>query len=803
MCLLLAGAAPALAQNQPGSTTIMLPNNLARDGDLANEAFRHDGAVAHIHDNMRNAEYAHKHRIEDIQKNDRISGEQKAKLIADENQQFQNEMRALQRGLSIAEQEHAQKEAQIRARYPEPGDKMEIGADSFNAEGSMLDRARAVANEDIRYDGAVAHVDENRRARQVSHSERMKAIDQDKQPEDAKELERAQENERLDVDMRNLDRMRKLVDEEHENRRAAIDARFGNPNPGGDIFASQSDPQNDQTPPQNPGPAQDDNAPLGGGVSTSQQGGGAIPGTGARPPIRGGVDQKGTGGVGRQPPASRPPVLQGRVEENVNQPPVKETQAQQPCSKEWAFGTPDPEQQFTEGLTAGVAHCVELDWAMMPVAGPLAYAASKARMVAMIVTAATRVQGAAALYRDLQKQRAAGECGYDTGLWYAQVLCDAHMMAAKGPDSPSAPGNRGGLDPVRPVRPPLKTGEDPAPAPRPAPEPAQQQAQQTPTPAPPPPTPATQQRQRGGVEQQAQDQRSPPPTPQQQRAQQEQQRQQDRDATAAERQQQADARQRQRNQEQQQRQQQQQARDQAARDQRSREQQQADARSEQQRQEMEEQAAAKDSAEAQRAQEQRRLQGRAEAERRAQQQQQQRPPQRQASAQDTSSPPSLRGRDLYQERGETVPELDPSTNFCGPAKTDCFWRAMRNATGDPAFEKKFDGPGVTTAEFEGVLKQYFAGKVPGANSQAHADGVPVRMSFDEIVDHLKDKEGAEGIVFIKYQSGGGHVVNVANFKRFVVFIDDQKQFWPGDSPRQTVERAVRGKVAYTMFYRTK
>src|SRR5690349_23818691 len=160
LCLALAAAVaapgPSMAQSRPGVVTIMLPNNLARDGALANEAFRHDRMVAHIHDNMRRAEYAHKQRLENIQNNDRIGGAQKAKLVADENERFQNDMRALQRQLPIAEQEHAKREADIRARYPEPGDEFEF-SDRFNVETAALDRARDIAEEDARYDRAAAH----------------------------------------------------------------------------------------------------------------------------------------------------------------------------------------------------------------------------------------------------------------------------------------------------------------------------------------------------------------------------------------------------------------------------------------------------------------------------------------------------------------------------------------------------------------------------------------------------------------------------------------------------------------------
>jgi hypothetical protein len=168
----------------------------------------------------------------------------------------------------------------------------------------------------------------------------------------------------------------------------------------------------------------------------------------------------------------------------------------------------------------------------------------------------------------------------------------------------------------------------------------------------------------------------------------------------------------------------------------------------------------------------------------------------QRDAQRPAEPPPGRQPDSDATAIETGP-------VCG-LKEDCFWRAMRNASGDPAFERLFDGLRPKSwREVYDTLKQHFGGRVPGVTSASHANGIPEKMSFDDIIDHLKDKEGAEGIVFVHYTNGESHALNVANFKRRVVFIDDQKQFWPGDAPYQTVEAAVRGTVAYTKFYRTR
>ncbi|HEX2113227.1 MAG TPA: hypothetical protein VHM01_02380, partial [Alphaproteobacteria bacterium] len=311
---------------------------------------------------------------------------------------------------------------EIRVRYPEPGDKEEL-ADQFNAEGSMLDRARAVAHEDIRYEGALAHVDENRRAREEEHERRLKSIEDDNRlPADAKALERAEENGRFEVDLRKFERLRDLVEKAHQNRRAAIDARFGNPNPGADIFTAQGDP----TPPEKPGPARADNRPIEGGISGGRQGGKAVAGPTGRPPLKGGSDQTGTGGVGK-PETSQPPVLKGSVEENVGLPPQPGAPQQQPCGKEFD-DTVISDDRFLIGLSDSFARCFEQDVAMLPVA-PAAFLAAKVRWVRVAMNAATYYQTANALLDDLKKQRPNNECAYDVGIWYGQVLCDGRDLA--------------------------------------------------------------------------------------------------------------------------------------------------------------------------------------------------------------------------------------------------------------------------------------------------------------------------------------------------------------------------------------
>ena len=141
---------------------------------------------------------------------------------------------------------------------------------------------------------------------------------------------------------------------------------------------------------------------------------------------------------------------------------------------------------------------------------------------------------------------------------------------------------------------------------------------------------------------------------------------------------------------------------------------------------------------------------------------------------------------------------------CAPIKRDCFWRTMRNATGDANFDQMLDGPGVSFERARQYLVRYFGHRVPRSaiDPIAHQLGIPESMSLDDIVKHLSQPHlrGAEGIVFVTYANGGGHAFNVKNFNGYVKFFDDQKQFWSGDAPTQTVEQALGSSVAWSGFY---
>jgi hypothetical protein len=137
-------------------------------------------------------------------------------------------------------------------------------------------------------------------------------------------------------------------------------------------------------------------------------------------------------------------------------------------------------------------------------------------------------------------------------------------------------------------------------------------------------------------------------------------------------------------------------------------------------------------------------------------------------------------------------------------KRDCFWRAMRNATGDANFDQMYDGPGVSFERARQYLARYFGHRVPrsAVDPVAHQLGIPESMSLDDIVKHLSQPHmrGAEGIVFVTYANGGGHAFNVANLNGFVKFYDDQKQFWSAGAGKQTVEQALGSSVSWSGFY---
>jgi hypothetical protein len=55
---------------------------------------------------------------------------------------------------------------------------------------------------------------------------------------------------------------------------------------------------------------------------------------------------------------------------------------------------------------------------------------------------------------------------------------------------------------------------------------------------------------------------------------------------------------------------------------------------------------------------------------------------------------------------------------------------------------------------------------------------------------------------VGFENGEAHAFNVANIKNQVIFIDDQKQFFP-QYARQTVEQAIRPDLKWSLLYRTR
>jgi hypothetical protein len=153
---------------------------------------------------------------------------------------------------------------------------------------------------------------------------------------------------------------------------------------------------------------------------------------------------------------------------------------------------------------------------------------------------------------------------------------------------------------------------------------------------------------------------------------------------------------------------------------------------------------------------------------------------------------------------ERMAEVPGSAPVCIPLE-DCFWRAMRNATGDPVYEAKFNGPRPTSwAEVHDELAKNFGNKINGVPfPAAHALGIPDPMPLPDVVKELERVgPGSEGIVIVKTANGDVHAFNAANLKGRVVLVDDQKQFWGGGAERKSVEQTL-GPIIWSLFYRTR
>jgi hypothetical protein len=154
-------------------------------------------------------------------------------------------------------------------------------------------------------------------------------------------------------------------------------------------------------------------------------------------------------------------------------------------------------------------------------------------------------------------------------------------------------------------------------------------------------------------------------------------------------------------------------------------------------------------------------------------------------------------------RNTKVPGNQPPCGIAG--KADCFWRAMRDATGDKSFDVLINGPGVRSwGEVFQNLKKYFAGRVPNvADPASHVEGVPSIRTLDEIVTKDLARKGSEGIVFVRFENGKNHVYVGANLTGTPGFFDDQKRFWGPGTGSMTLENAFPSPPVEWKFYQTR
>ena len=154
-------------------------------------------------------------------------------------------------------------------------------------------------------------------------------------------------------------------------------------------------------------------------------------------------------------------------------------------------------------------------------------------------------------------------------------------------------------------------------------------------------------------------------------------------------------------------------------------------------------------------------------------------------------------------RNTKVPGNQPP---CGlDKKKDCFWRVMRDATGDKGFDGRINGPGVASwQEVYDNLKKYFAGRVPGVSDPAsHVEGWPSIRTLDEIMTQDLARKGSEGAVFVRLQDGTSHVLMGANLTGTAALFDDQKQFWGPGSGAMALNDAFKSPPVAWKFYQTK
>ena len=138
-------------------------------------------------------------------------------------------------------------------------------------------------------------------------------------------------------------------------------------------------------------------------------------------------------------------------------------------------------------------------------------------------------------------------------------------------------------------------------------------------------------------------------------------------------------------------------------------------------------------------------------------------------------------------------------------KDDCFWRSMRDATGDKTFDKMINGPGVGSwPEVFQYLKKYFSGRVPNAADPAsHVTGIPSIRTLDQILTQDLARKGSEGMIFVRFKNGKNHVFMGANLTGTPGLFDDQKQFWGPGSGAMPLEKAFPSPPDTWKFYQTR
>lgn len=161
------------------------------------------------------------------------------------------------------------------------------------------------------------------------------------------------------------------------------------------------------------------------------------------------------------------------------------------------------------------------------------------------------------------------------------------------------------------------------------------------------------------------------------------------------------------------------------------------------------------------------------------------------------------------EGGAAISVLDQLREIC-QTKTDCFWRAMHNATGDPKYLDKYNSQGFPSKEeITRELEEKFGGEnAPNPNVGPHGQtlegfGVLIKADYDQVMQTFGTK-GSEGLVFVHWTSGiGSHVINVKNFTGSPTFIDDQVRDLPRDKGNVSWDTLFRNYADLIVIFRYK